>query len=219
MRRRPWRCHTSIVPPHAAYQALAAAVLRQAVLDSRDVRLSREARERAAAFLSGGGTLELWADLVQLPPALIRDRAARRIGTWGNPMNDDRLQRVGQAYGQIVDLITSEGPPVERLTTFMMLVGQVSAEYQIREDEIRTEVRAEAWSAGWDAGYARGHATGSLTGFEAGTARGRQDAEREAEPAITGEPVTMAEAEADTAAPGETGGEAPDTESAKGSVH
>ena len=71
-------CKARIVPPHAAYQALAVAVPRQAVLDTRDVRFSREARERATAFLSGAGTLELWAGLVQLSPALIRDRTARR---------------------------------------------------------------------------------------------------------------------------------------------
>jgi len=134
-------------------------------------------------------------------------------------MNDDRLQRVGKPFSQMMTLLPSDAPPAERVATFTVLLGQLSHEYQASEDEAREEGRragyaqgrTDAWPEGWAAGYDVGVGTGAM--------RGQQQAKDEAERRITGEPVTLAEAEADTAAPGETGGEAPDTESARGSVH
>jgi len=67
-----------------AYQKLAVAVLRQAVLDSHDRRLAAHLREGAAAFLQGAAPLDLWAGLADLSPSLIRQRAGRAVCAGGS---------------------------------------------------------------------------------------------------------------------------------------
>ncbi len=65
---------------HHGYQALAAAVLRQAVLDLRDPRVSAHVRESARTFLEGAGSLDLWAGLAGLSPEAIASRCPQPRG-------------------------------------------------------------------------------------------------------------------------------------------
>jgi len=115
-------------------------------------------------------------------------------------MDNTRLERIGAMFAQVADLMMSDAPLNERLMAFVVLTGQISAEYGAQESEARqeaaNEARADGWNDGWNAGYASGSQVGYLSGLEVGSVQGRQEAQREVEQAITGEPVTMDEADA-----------------------
>lgn len=96
-------------------------------------------------------------------------------------MDDARVQRLGRAFGQLVAPIVSDEPPHERQATSMMLVGQLSFEYQAAEEQAREEARQAGHAAGYQAGYDEGRTAGCRVTWELGVAYGRDEAQQQAE--------------------------------------